>query len=279
MVLQTDDYNAFQNAIEILLKLEEKKGAQLREELKSLPKGSLYVKFVEGKPYFTWSVSGERRPITRDLDLVYKLARKMYIELKLKEHEHEIARRKSSSLIRVRPLSTRIRKLLEKYNKARLDLIRITLSPEQYRWMKSRYPCYGRTKKHIYRTYSGIYMRSKSERDIGNEMELEGIPYHYEEEIEVDVSWIEGAFGDTLGDKNTYYPDFIILTTTGKKIYWEHLGYLFRFDYREHNMEKLAALRQGGYVAEDEFIISVEKDMEDSNFIKNTIARRILPYM
>ena len=67
-------------------------------------------------------------------------------------------------------------------------------------------------------------MRSKSERRIGNELELHGIPYRYEPGIQFDVSWMEGVNGAAQGKYKNYFPDFLILTATGEYIVWEHLG-------------------------------------------------------
>lgn len=73
-----------------------------------------------------------------------------------------------------------------------------------------------------------------------------------------------------------YYFDRVL---SGEKIVWEHLGRLDLLDYRMRNAEKFAAARQGGYVSEEMLIMTVERDLEDGNFIRDIIVRRILPYM
>ena len=222
------------------------------------------------------------RLLSDDLDLVYKLARKKYLQLKLREHEAQYSSYYGKYLVDPKPVpaSKQIRKHLDRCGKAKLDVRRITLSPEQYRWVHENYP---RDEippgEKYYETYSGVRMRSKSERDIGNELELEGIPYRYGQKIVLDVSWMEEVRGNTYDGWKAYYPDFTILTATGEFIYWEHLGRLDLAGYRMRNVEKFAAARQGGYIKEEMLIMTVERDLEDGNFIRGVIARRILPYM
>ena len=131
----------------------------------------------------------------------------------------------------------------------------------------------------IYETYSGIKMRSKSEQSIGNALEVRGIPYRYEPEINLDMSWMEGVDWLTNGRYKTVYPDFVIRTADGKFIIWEHLGRVDLEEYRKHNMEKIAAYRQNGICDDDHLILTFEKDMERLETIQLIIAKRILPYV
>ena len=275
-------FSEFQRSLELLFQMEERKAQSMRKELSKKPAGTLVLKKTYGKTYFVRNIEDRSVSISDDLELVYSLARKRYLALKLKEHEMQYRRHKDRHNVKTSPspVTKRIRKLLESYKDARLDLMRITLTPQQYRWAHEDY-------RHdvieegvkTYKTYSGIEMRSKSERDIGNELELEGIPYHYGQLIVLDVSWLEAARGNVYDGNKAYYPDFVILTATGELIIWEHLGRLDLLNYRIRNAEKLSALRQGGYCSEEMLILTVERDLEDGNFIRNLIARRILPYM
>lgn len=112
----------------------------------------------------------------------------------------------------------------------------MTCSEEQYRWTQANYRQNTlHEDEKIYRTYSGIMVRSKSEQTIGNELELSGVPYRYEMVIQLDVSWMDDAEGLAMGPYKTYSPDFIILTAAGKYIVWEHLGRLDQHRYRLKN--------------------------------------------
>lgn len=277
-LLAPSDFTPLQSAIEMIFQLEEERAGLIREELATMPDGSLYLKFVADKPYFDRKIDGSRVAITHDIDLIYKLARKRYLQLKLQEHNEQCYVNDVRRTVRMRPLAQRIRKLLDRYHHAELDLMRITLSPEQYHWVHSDYFKNDMDIEKKHRTYSGVIMRSKSERDIGNELEIEGVPYRYDAGMVLDVTWMDDVIGDIYPTKY-YYPDFMILTVTGDIIIWEHLGRLDMKDYRLRNAEKFAAMRQGGYVPEEFCILTVEKDLEDGNFIRQLIARRVLPYM
>lgn len=276
------ELSTFQQTLLFIMQLEEKRLKLWRKELRKMPEGGFTIKFSKKYCYLYHVLDGKQSPISHDLDLVYKLARKKYLGLKLREHEAQWSSYYGKYLVDPKPVSAskQIKKLLEKCKKAKLDVTRITLSREQYRWVHENYP---RDEippgEKYYETYSGIRMRSKSERDIGNELEIEGIPYRYGQKVVLDVSWIEEVRGNTYDGWKAYYPDFTILTATGEFIYWEHLGRLDLSGYRIRNVEKFAAARQGGYIKEEMLILTVERDLEDGNFIRGVISRRILPYM
>ena len=120
-------------------------------------------------------------------------------------------------------------------------------------------------------------MRTKSEQKIGNELELNGIPYRYEQAISVYVLWMEGILGNNGKGYKTYYPDFTILTITGEQMIWEHLGRVDKEDYRMHNMEKICAYRKS--IRDEMLILTFESDLQDSGILQELIARRILQYM
>lgn len=276
------ELSLFQETVELLFQLEEERIRVMCKELAQMPDGSLIIKPSTDRYYFDRYVCGKHEPITHDLDLVYKLARKRYLRYKVKEHELAYRRKKDGTIVILNPspMAQKLRELLLKYKNANLDITRITMTPEQYHWVHSDYDRDEiQEGERYYETYSGVRMRSKSERDIGNELELEGIPYRYAQRIMVDVSWIEGVTGNVFDGNKYYYPDFMIKTMTGQVIVWEHLGRLDLLRYRNRNMEKFAALRQGKYCPEEFLILTVESDLEDGNFIRNLIARRIRPYV
>lgn len=120
-------------------------------------------------------------------------------------------------------------------------------------------------------------MRSKSERDIGNRLELYGIPYRYEQAFTLDVLWMDNEYGEALYSPKTYYPDFTIMTIRGELIIWEHLGRVDLFRYRSHNMEKISAFRQGGVLDCRHMILTFENDLIKSEKLDEIIKHQILP--
>lgn len=87
----------------------------------------------------------------------------------------------------------------------------------------------------IHRTSKGLAVRSKSEIVIADALSNAGILFAYEKPL-------------TLGGI-TRYPDFTIDDeTSGRVVYWEHLGMLEREDYRKSWERKLAWYRSHGVV-------------------------------
>ena len=273
--------------LEILLQIEKKKMDTYKAEIRKLPEGCLNILSAEGKAYFQHVVKGKRKGITRDVDLVYKLARKRYLRLRVKEQEETftnigvltgLSHRKRAAMLQ-KSISP-VEKLLDKYGRAGLEILRITCTAEQYNWVKQQYRTNTKNpEQRTYETYSGIKTRSKSEQAIGNALEVRGIPYRYEPEISLDLGWMEGVDWLRQGKYKTFYPDFVIMTTGGQFIFWEHLGRVDLEEYRKHNMEKIAAYRQNGICDDDHLILSFEKDMERLETIDTIIVKRILPFM
>ena len=148
---------------------------------------------------------------------------------------------------------------------------------EQYQWMHSFYPSNEMNPEElIYETYSGIKVRSKSERDIGNKLELYGIPYRYEQAMTLDTLWMDDEHGQALYSPKTYYPDFLIMTLSGQLIIWEHLGRVDLFSYRAHNMEKICAYRGRGEFDSRHLILTFESDLQNLDAVDEIIKRQIL---
>ena len=281
------DIERLDSLLEILLQLEKKKADSYRTEIKMYPEGCLHIIAVSGEAYFQQIVKGKGRGITHDIDLVYKLARKRYLQLRVKEQEQMILRigvltgisRRKRKLAKQQPFSP-VEKLLDKYGRAGLEILRITCDPKQYRWVKQEYRKNTKNPEQlIYETYSGIKVRSKSEQTIGNELEIKGIPYRYEPEIKLAMGWMEGVEWLIQGNYKAVYPDFVIMTEDGTFIIWEHLGRIDLEEYRKHNMEKISAYRQNGVCDDEHLILSFEKDMEKTETIRRIIAKRVLPFM
>jgi hypothetical protein len=114
-------------------------------------------------------------------------------------------------------------------------------------------------------TRSGIQVRSKSETIIANELDINGIPFEYEQQI-----WLRNG--------KPYLPDFTVFDSTGEKIYWEHLGMLDNDNYISDWIRKEQDYARSGISVENGNLI-VTKDDEvkggiDSSLIAD-IARKL----
>lgn len=120
-------------------------------------------------------------------------------------------------------------------------------------------------------TSFGLMVQSKSEMLIAELLRSFGIPFHYDEQIIV---------RDAHGHSRIYYIDFVIMTPSGKKIYWEHMGKFYEEGYREHNIEKLCLYYDNGMILGDNLIITMEAKQSglSAKKIVEIIKGQILPY-
>ena len=286
MTENRSDLESLGEILELLLLMNRKKIAAWEKELATMPNGNLHLDRFEGKTYFKRTIDGRRRGISQDEKLIYRLARKRYLQILLGDQQEVMRRIHDISDPRFRAASLRkrkrsgVEKLLERYGKAGLTILRITCSEKHYQWTVAQYRRNTQNPEELkFETYSGIKVRSKSEQSIGNSLEIQGIPYRYEMEIRVKADWMEGINGMDFSGYKNYYPDFVILTTTGEIIIWEHLGRADLEKYREHNMQKIAAYRQCGVCDDDHLILTFEIDMKKTETVERLIAKRVRPYM
>lgn len=283
----SNSVSGFRDALDLIIKQEQFILDDINSELKSLPNGTLclWPKKETGKTYFSVHNRGSNHGITSNTELIYKLARKRYLSIVGSKIENDlfINKKVALSILRQRKKQHRqdpdkqVRDLLEQYAAAGLDVARITMTPEQYRWMHSPYDTnemYPEEK--IYKTYSGILVRSKSEQSIGNQLELYGIPYRYEQALAFEVFWMDDKDGEALYSPKTYYPDFTILTLNGEYIIWEHLGRVDKYKYRSHTMEKICAYRQSGEVDYRHLILTFESDLIRPEILDEIIQNQVI---
>ncbi len=97
-------------------------------------------------------------------------------------------------------------------------------------------------------TLKGDSVRSKSELTIANMLHSKGIPYRYEQEIQVDGIYI--------------CPDFIVYVETENKVkILEHCGMMFDRGYQADYARKVATYIAGGYMPDrDVFFTYDDKD-------------------
>lgn len=168
-------------------------------------------------------------------------------------------------------------KLLQHYKSYDLDDVEVRLpgsySEESLReWAKGSYhqnPFYKEYK--VFQTSFGLMVRSKAEVMIAELLHGLGIPFQYDVEV---------LLQDEEGYTVSYYMDFVILTPTGKKIYWEHMGKFYEERYRNHNLKKICLYYDNGILLGDNFIITMEskKGGLSGKKILELIEGQILPY-
>lgn len=234
---------------------------RLEEELKSLDGGTLNRRMRGGKHYFMERLDGKQKGITGDSEKIYRLARKGYLSRKsalckqrLLVMEHAL------DGIRKIDGSREDKAYIEKLDM--LDMRQIIYSAEEQKWIKN---CQSKNpymrEALCYDTNDGIFMRSKSERYIGNFLESKDLIYMYEPQVVI--------------DGRPVYPDFMILCPDGRVVLWEHCGLMNDREYFNKMMKKIYDYREIGYVLHDNLICTYEEDLMNADNLEK-IYRRFL---
>lgn len=183
-----------------------------------------------------------------DMQLCQNLAQKKYNEMILAAIEDEIAQlerivsicHKDSVIDTYSELNPGLSRMVSPYNIDDRTLERI--------WLEQPYESLGFNEADESEFYSdrGERMRSKSEVLIANALLRKGIAYKYECPLE-------------LSNGKRRYPDFTILCTRMRKIYyWEHLGKIGDADYAENNLKKMCEYMKNGLVLGGNLIMTCE---------------------
>ena len=137
------------------------------------------------------------------------------------------------------------------------------------KWLEAKYYRAKRSEGHIYETLNKDMVRSKSEVIIADRLYNAGIPYHYEQRLD-----LEDEHFNTI----KYYPDFTILNKRTREIYyWEHLGNLGDPEYCFKNLTKLEDYSDNGILLGKNLILTFES--KDKPLYTANVDRLIKEYL
>ncbi len=234
----------------------EKRGQLLRKAIKAaekeqlnFPEGSLRVSVDRGRARF-YHVNGGQTYLKKEKQqLIKKLAQKDYNLKFCKQAKEELA---AIEKCQKRLNSNDSEGIYSNQSKERQNLTTSYLqSNQEYAkiWQKSPYntnPYW--TEKKIYETKQGERVRSKSEAILADLFWDLGIPYRYEEEIQ-------------LRDGRVKYPDFTLLHVESRKEYYlEHLGLMDDAQYVQKNLDKMDDYRENGIYLGKNLLITYESE-------------------
>ncbi len=257
--------------------------ADMKQELTLIENYSLCIqRHGEQINYYKYNRSDRSRVgISKDTDLVNELARRAFLENRIKATEAN-ARRLLKALECAEGLrdEARLRKKLGKYADAGLDLSRILFTKEQNEWIDAPYspnPYYPENRR--YPTGGGMMMRSKSEVAIGNMLESIGWPYRYD-----DLVMIRGGHDGTMPKRDSCFADFKVPNLIGGITLHEHFG-AFQIDqYSDNALARLNDYRNfrvyelpDQAVRPKEFTWSLEADLREKSLMRQVIRRMLLP--
>ena len=222
----------------------------LKDELRKLPEGKLFVKTVGNKFFYyqRFPKGGNRKKerrygITGQSELILALTRKNYVEKALKIIDKDISLLKAA-IMRYKPCdeASVMRAFLERYPQLSDGVF--VHNKEMEEWAKRHKPDESFFESDLRSvSLSGVKMRSAGEIYITSRLEHFDIPHRYEAQTGI----------PDLG----YWPDFTILRPRdGKIIYWEHFGKVNDMGYVMGNIEKVTKYIEYGIVPWDNLIMT-----------------------
>ncbi len=232
-------------------------------ELSRLPVGTLGIRAANtrfGDVYYCRYIDRKRYGITKDDELVSKLARKKYLQ---------------ESLCKINSNINSIEQLLKTYeNYSHREII--SVFPHHYsilmdseeakwnekkrRWLEEDYEqSKFRPAEKIHVTSKDLYVRSKSEVIVSERLEYYRVPNRYEQVIYI------GLY--------EFAPDFTILTRNGI-VYWEHCGKINDAGYLRRYKWKMTMYESVGIVPWKNLILTY--DDEDGSIDTRIIDAEII---
>ena len=239
----------------------------LISELKSLPDGSLYIKFVNGQYYYyeRFPKGGNRKKehrfgISKDPDKVLQLVRKRYIEDALVSIRQDKKILKSAiEQFRLSDENSVMKDFLNQYPHLSDGVFYNRIQMQE--WVDSYTPdesFFAEDLKSM--SHDGVKMRSNAELYITARLNHYGIPHRYEAPL---------AIPDLR-----YHPDFTILRPRDRKIiYWEHIGMVGDYIYVRDSVEKVLKYIDYGITPWDNLITTFSN--EDGSFNAKVIEAMI----
>lgn len=189
----------------------------------------------------------KRVGITRDKDMIHRLARKRYLKesLSLARRNLQILQEASAAYVPRDPASLRVA-LRGPYADLPLEMFTPLVpppAPGAYNQWENDY----RKEELTQTSHDGVPMRTKSEVNIAGRLGHFGVENVYEKPLEL--------------NRKIYRPDFTIKRPRdGKTIYWEHAGLMEDLKYRARHERKLRDYEQYGIVPWRNLIITYDDD-------------------
>lgn len=207
----------------------EKRIVDLQKQIKLLPRGKLIV--THNGKYDKWYMSDGKNyeyiP-KKDKSVAEDLALKKFLTLQLENCTNELNAVQNYLINHDLEAYQKEKEIINSKDYSKLiHLDNPTFTEEIKKWVNKPYQKNPKYQEGLtYKTYSGIYVRSKSEALIEMFLYKNQIPFRYEELLQ-------------LGDIDVY-PDFTILhPKTLQVYYWEHFGAVDLMKYSRDTFAKL----------------------------------------
>lgn len=227
---------------------------RFEDELRQMPEGALYRAMrPEGTYYYHlqpprgFRKSRKRVGITRDEEMIHRLARKRYVQesLSLARRNLQVLQEARADYVPQDPSSLRAA-LGGPYSDLPLEMFApwtpaAPPDPNAYNQWKNNY----RPRELTQTSADGVPMRTKSEVNIAGRLGHFSVENIYEKPLV-----LNGI---------TFHPDFTIRRPRdGKTIYWEHVGMMDDPGYRLRHERKMAVYEEYGIVPWSNLILTYD---------------------
>ena len=209
----------------------------------------------------------KREYITKqNVQLAVDLAKKAYFQKILPSLQAGI---KKGDIEHVKREIDRIYDELSIARRALIKPVWISVKEKLRRWNEEVYVQNSKYRENlIHETDRGEFVRSKSEKEIANELNRrsEMLDYKYERPLSLIVN----------GRAELFYPDFTVINKmTGKIRYWEHAGKMDDSKYAIHFVDKINIYMENGIFPGEDLIITYEASTIplNSRYIKKCAER------
>ena len=225
--------------------------------------------------------------ITKDKERIHQLARRDYI--KNREAIIELRLKQVKAIIDTFDevaYEQRLAKKLARYSNAGLDFTRILFTKEQNEWIDEPYnPNPYHQENLIHATTNNMCMRSGAEAAIGSKVESVGLPYRYDDFVEIGTNARAKAYrSEDVPFRESYFVDFKVPNLLGGITIHEHLGAFHVTNYGDSSLKRLNDYHNFGVmeipgrpVKHSEFTWSFANDVRNEDTLDQLLARMLLP--
>lgn len=256
----------------------------IKQELALTENAHLRIHYRRGQKKYQFGVydltTKQESGITQDNDRIHALARRTY--LVYRKNALEAGCRKTKRLMDAAKDGAEeiLFKKFRKYQDSGIDLTRVLFTEEQNDWMDEPYspnPFHQEDLKHP--TKYNFIMRSKSEARLGSTAEDLGLPYRYDDLVQIHADPIhDPSFRDN------YFADFKFPNLTGGITVHEHFGAMHLDRYPDNSLKRLHDYQNhtiielpGRPVKRSEITWSFEADLQNDDLIQILLKRILLP--
>ena len=226
----------------------------LQEELKTLPKGKLYLRERGASISFMKKINGKQIGISGNPEEVIGLARRRYIEEWLLSFDAY----DSNDNDALSEIIEKLKNTVDDYESAGINIENVLWNEEQQTWNANRSSEKPTRRSDLkFPSKGGIKVRSKSEQMIADLLEELHIPYRYEPLL--------------LINGTAYYPDFAIMLPDNSIVILEHFGRMDDEGYIADMLNRIKAYNKVGILIGRNLFMSFENDTSDERLAKEVL--------